>query len=151
MGNKEFGVNPGDIKIVSDLDEATASAGNDPYQGSLTASQRGEHLALASVFEAALPDALNIQMNPRFGLYSGNLSTGTAGGIESWLRSGVRESKQLADNLGISWFNDYFENTGKASLAALDVQMNKGMIFSGGVANTASNYSTGAKLSLIHI
>ena len=26
-GNKDYGVNPGDIKIVSDLDEATASAG----------------------------------------------------------------------------------------------------------------------------
>ena len=144
-GNKDYGVNPGDIKIVSDLDEATASAGNDPYQGSLTASQRGEHLALASVFEAALPDALNIQMNPTFGLYSGNLSTGTAGGLEKFLRTVTRESKQLADNLGVNWFNEYYEGYGKASLAALDVQMNKGMIFSGGVANTASNYSTGAK------
>ena len=144
-GNEEMGVNPGDIRISSDLDAAAASAGNDPYQGSLTASQRGEHLALASVFEAALPDALNIQMNPNYGLYSGNLSTGTAGGIESWLRTGVRESKQLADTVGIPWLSDFFENTGNASLAALDVQMNKGMIFSGGMANKASNYSTGEK------
>ena len=80
-GNKEMGVMPGDIRISSDLDAAAASAGNDPYQGDLTASQRGEHLALASVFEAALPDALNIQMNPQYGLYSGNLATGAAGGI----------------------------------------------------------------------
>ena len=144
-GNEEFGVLPGDIRISSDLDAAAASAGNDPYQGSLTDSQRGEHLALASVFEAALPDALNIQMNPQYGLYSGNLATGTAGGIEKWLRTGVRESKQLADNLGIPWLSDYFENTGNASLAALDVQMNKGMIFSGSMANKASNYSTGAE------
>jgi hypothetical protein len=144
-GNEEFGVLPGDIRISSDLDAAAASAGNDPYQGSLTASQRGEHLALASVFEAALPDALNIQMNPTYGLYSGNLATGTAGGIEKWLRTGIKESKQLADNLGIPWLSDYFENTGNASLAALDVQMNKGMIFSGSMSNKASNYSTGAK------
>jgi hypothetical protein len=144
-GNEEFGVRPGDIRISSDLDAAAASAGNDPYQGSLTDSQRGEHLALASVFEAALPDALNIQMNPQYGLYSGNLATGTAGGIEKWLRTGIKESKQLADNLGIPWLSDYFENTGNASLAALDVQMNKGMIFSGSMSNKASNYSTGAK------
>jgi hypothetical protein len=144
-GNKEMGVMPGDIRISSDLDAAAASAGNDPYQGDLTASQRGEHLALASVFEAALPDALNIQMNPQYGLYSGNLATGTAGGIEKWLRTAARESKQLADNLGIPWLSDYFENTGNASLAALDVQMNKGMIFSGSMANKASNYSTGAE------
>jgi predicted DNA-binding protein len=144
-GNEEMGVMPGDIRISSDLDAAAASAGNDPYQGSLTASQRGEHLALASVFEAALPDALNIQMNPQYGLYSGNLSTGTAGGIEKWLRTAARESKQLADNLGIPWLSDYFENTGNASLAALDVQMNKGMIFSGSMSNKASNYSTGAE------
>ena len=144
-GNKEMGVMPGDIRISSDLDAAAASAGNDPYQGDLTASQRGEHLALAAVFEAALPDALNIQMNPQYGLYSGNLSTGTAGGIEKWLRTAARESKQLADNLGIPWLSEYFENTGNASLAALDVQMNKGMIFSGSMANKASNYSTGAE------
>jgi hypothetical protein len=143
MGNEEMGVLPGDIRISSDLDAAAASAGNDPYQGDLTASQRGEHLALASVFEAALPDALNIQMNPQYGLYSGNLATGTAGGIEKWLRTAARESKQLADNLGIPWLSDYFENTGKASLASLDVQMNKGMIFSGSMANKASNFSTG--------
>ena len=143
MGNEEMGVLPGDIRISSDLDAAAASAGNDPYQGSLTDSQRGEHLALASVFEAALPDALNIQMNPQYGLYSGNLATGTAGGIEKWLRTAARESKQLADNLGIPWLSDYFENTGKASLASLDVQMNKGMIFSGSMANKASNFSTG--------
>ena len=142
-GNKEMGVMPGDIRISSDLDAAAASAGNDPYQGDLTASQRGEHLALAAVFEAALPDALNIQMNPQYGLYSGNLSTGTAGGIEKWLRTAARESKQLADNLGIPWLSEYFENTGNASLAALDVQMNKGMIFSGSMSNKASNYSTG--------
>jgi hypothetical protein len=144
-GNEEFGVLPGDIRISSDLDNAAASAGNDPYQGSLTDSQRGEHLALASVFEAALPDALNIQMNPQYGLYSGNLSTGTTGGLEKFLRTVTRETKQLADNLGVNWFNEYYEGYGKASLAALDVQMNKGMIFSGGVANTASNYSTGTK------
>jgi len=142
-GNEEFGVMPGDIRISSDLDAAAASAGNDPYQGDLTASQRGEHLALASVFEAALPDALNIQMNPQYGLYSGNLATGTAGGIEKWLRTAARESKQLADNLGIPWLSDYFENTGNASLASLDVQMNKGMIFSGSMSNKASSYSTG--------
>jgi len=144
-GNEEMGVNPGDIRISSDLDAAAASAGNDPYQGSLTASQRGEHLALASVFEAALPDALNIQMNPQYGLYSGNLATGTAGGIEKWLRTAARESKQLADTLGIPWLSNYFENTGNASLAALDIQITKGMIFSGSIANKASNYSTGEK------
>jgi hypothetical protein len=144
-GNKEFGIQPGDLRISSDLDEAAASAGNDPYQGDMTKSQRGEHLALASVFEAALPDALNIQMNPRFGLYSGNLATGGAGAMEKLFRTTARESKQLATNLGISWFNDYFESYGKMSLAALDVQVNKNMIFSGGVANTASNYSTGTK------
>jgi hypothetical protein len=144
-GNKEMGVMPGDIRLSSDRSDALASAGNDPYQGDLTPSQRGEHLALASVFEAALPDALNIQMNPTYGLYSGNLSTGTAGGLEKFLRTVTRETKQLADNLGVNWFNEYYENYGKASMAALDVQMTKGMIFSGGVANTASNYSTGSK------
>jgi hypothetical protein len=84
-------------------------------------------------------------MNPQYGLYSGNLSTGTTGGLEKFLRTVTRETKQLADNLGVNWFNEYYEGYGKASLAALDVQMNKGMIFSGGVANTASNYSTGTK------
>ena len=78
-------------------------------------------------------------------MYSGNLSTGTAGGLENWLRTGTREAKQLADNLGVNWFNEYYEGYGKASLAALDVQMNKGMIFSGSMSNKASNYSTGAE------
>jgi len=138
-GNPELGVNPGDIRISSDLDAAAASAGNDPYQGSLTASQRGEHLALASVFEAALPDALNIQMNPQYGLYSGQFPTGVTGGFGKWARTTVREAKQLADNLGIPpWLIPYTENMGGASMAVLDVQMNKNMIFSSSQANAVS-------------
>jgi hypothetical protein len=138
-GNPELGVNPGDIKISSDLDTAAASAGNDPYQGSLTASQRGEHLALASVFEAALPDALNIQMNPQYGLYSGQFPTGVTGGFGKWARTTVKEAKQLADNLGIPpWLIPYTENMGGASMSVLDVQMNKNMIFSSSQANAVS-------------
>ena len=144
-GSKEFGILPGDLRIASDLDEAAASAGNDPYQGDLTKSQRGEHLALASVFEAALPDAIHLQMGPGTGLYSGNLRTGGAGNMEKYLRTGIREASQFADTFGLGWLDNYFKGMENASLASLDVQMSRGMIFSGGVANKASNYSTGDK------
>ena len=143
-GSEEMGIKVGDIRISSDLDEAATSAGNDPYQGDLTKSQRGEHLALASVFEAALPDAMNIQMNPKYGLYSGNFPTGGAGGLGKWARTTWREAKQLADELGIApWLIPYTENMGAASMAALDVQQKKGMIFSGSQANAVSE--TGAE------
>jgi len=137
-GNEEMGVMPGDIKIVSDLDISSAAAGNDPYQGSLTASQRGEHLALSSVYEAALPEVLNIQMNPEWGLYSGNMPTGFVASWGSFFRTAHSEAKQVADTLKIPGMFGWYNNTGKASMAALDVQMNKGMIYSGGQANRVS-------------
>ena len=138
-GNSDLGLMPGDIRISSDLDQASASAGNDPYQGDLTKSQRGEHLALSSVFEAALPDILNIQMNPQYGLYSGQFPTGVTGGFGKFARTSVREAKQIADRLGIpAWLIPYTENVGGASLAALDVQMNNNMIFSSAQANSVS-------------
>ena len=131
-GNEEMGIKVGDIRIASDMDEAGASAGNDPYQGDLTKSQRGEHLALAAVFEAALPDAMNIQMNPKYGLYSGNFPTGGAGGLGKWARTTWREAKQLANELGVPpWMIPFTESMGGASMAALDVQVKKGMVFSG--------------------
>ena len=138
-GNSDLELAPGDIRISSDLDQASASAGNDPYQGDLTKSQRGEHLALSSVFEAALPDILNIQMNPQYGLYSGQFPTGVTGGFGKFARTSVREAKQIADRLGIpAWLIPYTENVGGASLAALDVQMNNNMIFSSSQANSIS-------------
>ena len=142
-GNSEMGIQPGDIRISSDLDNAAASAGNDPYQGDLTKSQRGQHLALASVFEAALPDALNIQMNPKFGLYSGNLPTGITGDMVSKIRTLTRESKQFVNAFGLANVVPWVENTGKASMASLDVQMKNDMIFSGSMANRISE--TGSK------
>ena len=142
-GDSEKGIKPGDIRITSDLDNAAASAGNDPYQGDLTKSQRGQHLALASVFEAALPDALNIQMNPKFGLYSGNLETGATASIASKIRTITRESKQFVNAFGLGNVIPFVNNTGKASLATLDVQMKNNMIFSGSQANQISE--TGSK------
>ena len=142
-GDPEKGIQPGDIRISSDLDNAAASAGNDPYQGDLTKSQRGQHLALASVFEAALPDALNIQMNPKFGLYSGNLPTGVTGDMASRIRTLTRESKQFVDAFGLSNVVGWFDNTGKSSMAALDVQVKNNMIMSGSMANQVSE--TGSK------
>ena len=142
-GDSERGIKPGDIRITSDLDNAAASAGNDPYQGDLTKSQRGQHLALASVFEAALPDALNIQMNPKFGLYSGNLETGATASIAGKIRTLSRESKQFVNAFGLGNVVPFVNNTGKASLATLDVQMKSGMIFSGSQANQISE--TGSK------
>ena len=142
-GDQERGIKPGDIRITSDLDNAAASAGNDPYQGDLTKSQRGQHLALASVFEAALPDALNIQMNPKFGLYSGNLETGATASIAGKIRTLSRESKQFVNAFGLGNVVPFVNNTGKASLATLDVQMKSGMIFSGSQANQISE--TGSK------
>ena len=142
-GDQERGIAPGDIRITSDLDNAAASAGNDPYQGDLTKSQRGQHLALASVFEAALPDALNIQMNPKFGLYSGNLETGATASIASKIRTVTRESKQFVNAFGLGNVIPFVNNTGKASLATLDVQMKNNMIFSGSQANQISE--TGSK------
>jgi len=142
-GDPERGIEPGDIRITSDLDNAAASAGNDPYQGDLTKSQRGQHLALASVFEAALPDALNIQMNPKFGLYSGNLETGVTASLGSKIRTLTRESKQFVNAFGLGNVVPWVDNTGKASLATLDVQMKNNMIFSGSQANQISE--TGSK------
>ena len=142
-GDSEKGIKPGDIRITSDLDNAAASAGNDPYQGDLTKSQRGQHLALASVFEAALPDALNIQMNPKFGLYSGNLPTGVTGDMVSKIRTFTRESKQFVNAFGLGNVVPFVENTGKLSMGSLDVQMKKNMIFSGSQANQISE--TGSK------
>tara|TARA_R100000541_G_scaffold20935_2_gene30726 strand:- start:2893 stop:5412 length:2520 start_codon:yes stop_codon:yes gene_type:complete len=142
-GDPERGIEPGDIRITSDLDNAAASAGNDPYQGDLTKSQRGQHLALASVFEAALPDALNIQMNPKFGLYSGNLETGATASVASKIRTLTRESKQFVNAFGLGNVVPWVDNTGKASLATLDVQMKNNMIFSGSQANQISE--TGSK------
>ena len=142
-GDPERGIEPGDIRITSDLDNAAASAGNDPYQGDLTKSQRGQHLALASVFEAALPDALNIQMNPKFGLYSGNLPTGATASLGSKIRTLTRESKQFVNAFGLGNVIPWVDNTGKASLATLDVQMKNNMIFSGSQANQISE--TGSK------
>mgnify|MGYP003134035428 CR=1 FL=1 len=142
-GDPERGIEPGDIRITSDLDNAAASAGNDPYQGDLTKSQRGQHLALASVFEAALPDALNIQMNPKFGLYSGNLETGATASVASKIRTLTRESKQFVNAFGLGNVIPWVDNTGKASLATLDVQMKNNMIFSGSQANQISE--TGSK------
>ena len=142
-GDPERGIEPGDIRITSDLDNAAASAGNDPYQGDLTKSQRGQHLALASVFEAALPDALNIQMNPKFGLYSGNLPTGVTGDMVSKIRTFTRESKQFVNAFGLGNVVPFVENTGKLSMGSLDVQMKKNMIFSGSQANQISE--TGSK------
>jgi hypothetical protein len=138
-GNEDMGIKVGDIRIASDMDEAATSAGNDPFQGDLTKSQRGEHLALASVFEAALPDAINIQMNPKFGLYSGNFPTGGAGSLGKWARTTWREAKQLANELGVPpWMIPFTESMGGASMAALDVQVKKGMVFSGSQANAIS-------------
>ena len=137
-GNKEMGVIPGDIKIVSDKDVALATGGADPYQGSLTASQRGEHLALASVFEAALPEVLNLQMNPEWGLYSGELPTGFTASWGSFFRTVHSEAKQVANRIGIPGMYGWYENTGNASYAALDVQMNRNMILSGAHANRVS-------------
>ena len=142
-GDSEKGIEPGDIRITSDLDNAAASAGNDPYQGDLTKSQRGQHLALASVFEAALPDALNIQMNPKFGLYSGTLPTGVTGDLVSKIRTFTRESKQFVNAFGLANVIPFVENTGKASMGSLDVQMKNNMIFSGSQANQISE--TGSK------
>ena len=142
-GDSEKGIKPGDIRITSDLDNAAASAGNDPYQGDLTKSQRGQHLALASVFEAALPDALNIQMNPKFGLYSGNLPTGVTGDLVSKIRTFTRESKQFVNAFGLANVVPFVENTGKLSMGSLDVQMKNDMIFSGSQANLISE--TGSK------
>ena len=138
-GNEEMGIKVGDIRIASDMDEAGAAAGNDPYQGDLTKAQRGEHLALAAVFEAALPDAINIQLNPKYGLYSGNFPTGGAGGLGKLARTTWREAKQLANELGVPpWMIPFTESMGGASMAALDVQVKKGMVFSGSQSNAIS-------------
>ena len=137
-GNKEFGVQPGDIKIVSDKDVALAAGGADPYQGRLTASQRGEHLALSAVFEAALPEVLNLQMNPEWGLYSGELPTGFTASWGSFFRTLHSEAKQVASRLGVPGMYGWYENTGNASYAALDVQMSRNMILSGAHANRVS-------------
>jgi hypothetical protein len=138
-GNEDMGIKVGDIRIASDMDEASAASGNDPFQGDLTKSQRGEHIALASVFEAAMPDILNIQMNPKYGLHSGNFPTGAAGSLGKWLRTNWREAKQLANRVGVpSWMLSFNDDMNKTSLAALDVQLQKGMIFSGSRANAIS-------------
>ena len=138
-GNEDMGIKVGDIRIASDMDEASAASGNDPFQGDLTKSQRGEHIALASVFEAAMPDILNIQMNPKYGLHSGKFPTGAAGSLGKWLRTNWREAKQLANRVGVpSWMLSFNDDMNKTSLAALDVQVQKGMIFSGSRANAIS-------------
>tara|TARA_R100001244_G_scaffold93582_1_gene70401 strand:- start:886 stop:3432 length:2547 start_codon:yes stop_codon:yes gene_type:complete len=138
-GNEDMGIKVGDIRIASDLDEAASASGNDPFQGDLTKSQRGEHIALASVFEAAMPDILNIQMNPKYGLHSGNFPTGITGGLGKWARTTYRETKQLANKLGVPpWLLSFNDSMDGASLAALDVQVQKGMIFSTSKANAIS-------------
>jgi len=90
------------------------------------------------VFEAALPEVLNLQMNPEWGLYSGELPTGFTASWGSFFRTVHSEAKQVADRIGIPGMYGWYENTGNASYAALDVQMNRNMILSGAHANRVS-------------
>ena len=82
-------------------------------------------------------------MHPEFGLYSGNLPTGVAASWGKFFRTTGSELKQIANVLKVPNAFGMYNNTGKASHAVLDVQMNKGMIYGSQMANRVSE--TGSK------
>lgn len=145
MGSEELELAPGDITLSSDLSEAQAQGGLDPFGGTMTKAQRGEALKLASVLEAALPDAINLQMNPAYGLHSGKLKTGIAGTLTSMYRTGTMEVKQLAQTFGVpEWLIPAADHAGFIANATMKVLSEQDAIYGGGMANKY-NPETGYK------
>jgi hypothetical protein len=117
----------------------------DPFGGTMTKSQRGEALKLASVLEAALPDAINLQMNPAYGLHSGKLKTGIAGTLTSMYRTGTMEVKQLAQTFGVpEWLIPAADHAGFIANATMKVLSEQNALYGGGMANKY-NPETGNK------
>jgi len=145
VGSKELGLAPGDVVLSSDMSQSQAQGGMDPFGGTMTKSQRGEALKLASVLEAALPDAINLQMNPVYGLHTGKLKTGFTGTLTSMYRTGTMEVKQLAQTFGIpEWLIPAADNAGFIANATMKVLSEQDAIYGGGMANTY-NPKTGNK------